>query len=144
MSAPLKNIRVLDMSRVLAGPWATQLLGDYGADVIKIERPASGDDTRHWGPPWLGEEAGESAYFLSTNRNKRSVTINIASESGQQLVRELVQKCDVLIENYRVGALLRYGLGADEMLALNPRLIYCSISAFGKAVPVQRRPVMMR
>jgi len=133
MSAPLKNIRVLDMSRVLAGPWATQLLGDYGADVIKIERPASGDDTRHWGPPWLGEEAGESAYFLSTNRNKRSVTINIASESGQQLVRELVQKCDVLIENYRVGALLRYGLGADEMLALNPRLIYCSISAFGQS-----------
>lgn len=121
------------MSRVLAGPWATQLLGDYGADVIKIERPASGDDTRHWGPPWLGEEAGESAYFLSTNRNKRSVTINIASESGQQLVRELVQKCDVLIENYRVGALLRYGLGADEMLALNPRLIYCSISAFGQS-----------
>jgi formyl-CoA transferase len=132
MSAPLKNIRVLDMSRVLAGPWATQLLGDYGADVIKIERPNSGDDTRHWGPPWLGKDAGESAYFLSANRNKRSVTVNIASENGQELLRELVQKCDVLIENYKVGTLQRYGLGADEMLALNPRLIYCSISAFGQ------------
>lgn len=120
------------MSRVLAGPWATQLLGDYGADVIKIERPNSGDDTRHWGPPWLGKDAGESAYFLSANRNKRSVTVNIASENGQELVRELVQKCDVLIENYKVGTLQRYGLGADEMLALNPRLIYCSISAFGQ------------
>ena len=133
MSAPLKNIRILDMSRVLAGPWATQLLGDYGADVIKIERPGSGDDTRHWGPPWLKEDSAESAYFISTNRNKRSVTINIAKTSGQELVRELVRKCDVLVENYRVGTLARYGLDAKALMALNPRLIYCSVSAFGQS-----------
>lgn len=133
MPASLKNIRILDMSRVLAGPWATQLLGDYGADVIKIERPGSGDDTRHWGPPWLKESATESAYFIATNRNKRSVTINIAKKSGQELVRELVRKCDVLVENYRVGTLARYGLAAQELMAINPRLIYCSVSAFGQS-----------
>jgi len=133
MAAPLSNIRVVDMSRILAGPWAGQLLGDYGADVVKIERPHSGDDTRQWGPPWLdGEQEGESAYFLSTNRNKRSVTINIATKQGQDVIRDLVAKADVLLENYKIGTLRRYGLGPDELLAVNPRLIYCSISAFGQ------------
>ena len=135
MTAPLENIRVLDMSRVLAGPWAAQLLGDYGADVIKVERPGVGDDTRHWGPPWLGGDEGESAYFLSTNRNKRSITINIAEAAGQQLVRELALKADVLIENFKVGTLQRYGLGPAELHAANPGLIYCSISAFGQTGP---------
>jgi crotonobetainyl-CoA:carnitine CoA-transferase CaiB-like acyl-CoA transferase len=132
MSAPLENIRVLDMSRVLAGPWAGQLLGDYGADVVKIERPESGDDTRQWGPPWLDESERVSAYFLSANRNKRSVTVNIAAGEGQAIIRELAVKADVLLENYKIGTLARYGLGADELLKLNPRLIYCSISAFGQ------------
>jgi len=134
MAAPLSNIRVLDMSRILAGPWAGQLLGDYGADVVKIERPGTGDDTRHWGPPWLdGQRGGESGYFLSTNRNKRSVSINISVAEGQQLIRELVAQADVLIENFRAGTLTRYGLGPDELLAINPRMIYCSITAFGKS-----------
>ncbi len=120
------------MSRVLAGPWAGQLLGDYGADVVKIERPESGDDTRQWGPPWLDESERVSAYFLSANRNKRSVTVNIAAGEGQAIIRELAVKADVLLENYKIGTLARYGLGADELLKLNPRLIYCSISAFGQ------------
>jgi len=133
MAAPLLNLRVLDMSRVLAGPWAGQLLGDYGADIVKIERPGSGDDTRQWGPPWLaGQKDGESAYFLSTNRNKRSVSIDFALEEGQQLIRDLVAKADVLIENFKAGTLSRYGLGPDEVLAINPRIIYCSITAFGR------------
>jgi len=130
MPAPLNNIRILDMSRVLAGPWATQLLGDYGADVIKIEKPGSGDDTRQWGPPWLGTE---SAYFLSANRNKRSVSVNIAVAEGQEIIRGLVGKSDVLLENYKVGTMARFGLGPDELLGINPRLIYCSISAFGQS-----------
>ncbi|MDH4053978.1 MAG: CoA transferase [Gammaproteobacteria bacterium] len=132
MSAPLENIRVLDMSRVLAGPWAGQLLGDYGADVVKIERPECGDDTRQWGPPWLDDSESVSAYFLSANRNKRSVTVNIAAGAGQALIRELAAEADVLLENYKIGTLARYGLGPDELLKLNPRLIYCSISAFGQ------------
>ena len=132
MSAPLKKLRILDMSRVLAGPWAGQLLGDFGADVIKVERPGAGDDTRHWGPPWLEGEASESAYFLSTNRNKRSVTVNIASPAGQKIIRALVLQSDVLVENYKVGTLAGYGLGPEELLDLNPQLIYCSISAFGQ------------
>ena len=133
MAAPLLNIRVLDMSRILAGPWAGQLLGDYGADIVKIERPHVGDDTRQWGPPWLaGEPGGVSAYFLSTNRNKRSVTVNLAVAEGQQVIRDLVACADVLLENYKVGTLERYGLGPDELCAINPRLIYCSISAFGQ------------
>ncbi len=130
MPAPLESIRVLDMSRVMAGPWAGQLLGDYGADVIKIERPGSGDDTRQWGPPWL---QGESAYFLSANRNKRSVTVNLSKTAGQKIIRELVLQSDVLLENYKVGTLAGFGLGPDDLLALNPRLIYCSISAFGQS-----------
>lgn len=141
MTAPLTNIRVLDMSRVLAGPWAGQLLGDYGADVVKIERPGKGDDTRQWGPPWLdGDSEGESAYFLSANRNKRSVTVNLAAPQGQRIIRDMVTQADVLLENFKVGTLERYGLGAGEMLALNPRLIYCSISAFGQRGSRAREP----
>ena len=132
MSASLKNIRVLDMSRILAGPWAGQLLGDYGADVVKVERPGCGDDTRHWGPPWFAGSESQSAYFLAANRNKRSMTVNIATESGQELIRELAKQADVLLENYKVGSLARYGLGAEQLLGLNPGLIYCSISAFGQ------------
>ena len=130
MSGALKNIRVLDMSRVLAGPWAGQLLGDYGADVVKIERPGQGDDTRHWGPPWLGSE---SAYFLSTNRNKRSVTVDISTLRGQQVIRELAGTADVLIENFRTGTLQRYNLDPAELRSENPGLVVCSISAFGQS-----------
>jgi crotonobetainyl-CoA:carnitine CoA-transferase CaiB-like acyl-CoA transferase len=128
MSAPLEGLKVLDMSRVLAGPWAGQLLGDFGADVVKVERPGSGDDTRHWGPPWLGDEA---AYFLATNRNKRSIAVDIASDAGQSLLRRLAMSADVVIENFRVGTLARYGLDYGSLSALNPRLIFCSITAFG-------------
>ena len=129
------------MSRVLAGPWAGQLLGDYGADVVKVERPGAGDDTRQWGPPWLaGKEGGESAYFLSTNRNKRSITIDLSTEHGQALMRELVGKADVVIENFKVGTLDRYGLDAASMLAINPRLIVCSISGFGRTGPRASEP----
>jgi crotonobetainyl-CoA:carnitine CoA-transferase CaiB-like acyl-CoA transferase len=129
MSAPLDNLRILDMSRVLAGPWAAQLLGDYGADVVKIERPKAGDDTRQWGPPWLGDE---SAYYLAANRNKRSVTVDISVSQGQAIIKDLVQHVDVLLENFKVGTMARFGLGPDELLELNPKLIYCSISAFGQ------------
>jgi crotonobetainyl-CoA:carnitine CoA-transferase CaiB-like acyl-CoA transferase len=129
MASPLSDIRVLDMSRILAGPWAGQLLGDYGADVVKVERPGSGDDTRQWGPPWLGSE---SAYYLSTNRNKRSVTVDLSSPRGQQVIRDLAMQADVLLENFKVGTLQRFGLGPDEMMAANPKLVYCSISAFGQ------------
>lgn len=141
MTSPLSNIRVLDMSRILAGPWAGQLLGDYGADVVKIEMPLSGDDTRHWGPPWLdGKEGGESAYFLSANRNKRSVTVNISMAAGQQVIRDLAKQADVLLENFKVGTLARYGLGPDDLLAVNPKLIYCSISAFGQSGSRSQEP----
>ena len=134
MATPLANIRVLDLSRILAGPWAGQLLGDFGADVVKIERPGAGDDTRHWGPPWLeGEDYQEAAYFLSANRNKRSITVDLGNERGRQLVRELVVEADVLLENFRTGTMQRFGLGYDALQAINPRLVYCSISAFGQA-----------
>lgn len=134
MATPLANIRVLDLSRILAGPWAGQLLGDFGADVVKIERPGSGDDTRHWGPPWFeGEDYHEAAYFLAANRNKRSMAIDLANERGQQLLRELVAEADVLLENFRTGTMRRFGLGYDALRAINPRLIYCSVSAFGQA-----------
>ena len=129
MNSALDGIRILDLSRVLAGPWATQLLGDFGADVVKVERPGRGDDTRQWGPPWLGRE---SAYFLSTNRNKRSVTIDLTNAEGRKLVRALATKADVLVENFRVGTLRRYELDADDLMASNPGLIVCSISAFGQ------------
>ena len=133
---PLQGMRVLDLSRVLAGPWASQLLADYGATIIKIERPQAGDDTRHWGPPWLPDReqrpTGESAYFLSTNRNKQSLTVNLAHPQGQEIVRALAATCDVLLENFRVGALQRYGLDFASLHAINSRLIYCSITAYGQ------------
>jgi crotonobetainyl-CoA:carnitine CoA-transferase CaiB-like acyl-CoA transferase len=143
-TAALQGIRVLDLSRVLAGPWATQLLGDYGADIIKVERPGSGDDTRHWGPPWLhdagGRQTGESAYYLSANRNKRSITVDIAHPSGQRIVRELAAKSDVLIENFRAGSLARYGLDQSSLRQLFPTLIYCSITAYGQTGPRAAEP----
>src|SRR5207302_743250 len=133
------RIRVLDLSRVLAGPWATQVLADLGAEVIKVERPGTGDDTRGWGPPWLREESGESAYFVSTNRGKRSVTIDIARPDGQEIVRRVAAQSDVLVENYKAGTLDRYGLGHGPLAVLNPRLIYCSITGFGQTGPYRER-----
>ncbi|MDH3274157.1 MAG: CoA transferase, partial [Gammaproteobacteria bacterium] len=131
MGGPLEGIKVLDMSRILAGPWAGQLLGDYGADVVKIERPLVGDDTRHWGPPWLGEES-EAAYFLAANRNKRSVTVDIATEDGASVIRDFARDVDVVLENFRVGTLQRYGLDSESLAAVNPKLVYCSITAYGQ------------
>lgn len=128
-------MKVLDLSRILAGPWASQLLGDYGAEVIKVERPGCGDDTRRWGPPWVGDsngaEGGDAAYFHVANRNKKSITINIADESGRAIVRDLATRCDVFLENYKAGDLKRYGLDAQALHQINPRLIYCTISAYG-------------
>lgn len=129
MGAPLEGISVLDLSRILAGPWAAQLLADYGADVIKVERPGSGDDTRGWGPPWIGDDA---AYFHSANRNKRSITVDLAKPSGQEIIRKLAAASDVLIENFRAGSLARFGLDAESLARLNPRLVYCSVSAYGQ------------
>src|SRR5512134_3221706 len=127
MPGPLAGIRVLDLTRVLAGPWAAQNLADLGAEVIKIERPGTGDDSRAFGPPWLKDAAGrdtkESAYFASANRGKKSVTLNLSKPRGQEIVRELARRCDVLIENYKVGDLSRYGLGYDDLRKLNPRII---------------------
>lgn len=139
----LSHIRVLDLSRVLAGPWAGQILADLGADVIKVERPVCGDDTRSWGPPFLKDEAGqnttEAAYYLSANRNKQSVTIDFTRPEGQQLVRELVAKSDIVIENFKVGGLAAYGLDYASLKAVNPKLIYCSITGFGQTGPYARR-----
>jgi crotonobetainyl-CoA:carnitine CoA-transferase CaiB-like acyl-CoA transferase len=136
---PLNGIRVLDLSRILAGPWATQCLADFGATVWKIEKPGAGDDTRHWGPPWLkdaeGRDTGEAAYYLSSNRGKRSLAIDFTKPAGQKLIRGLAERADVLIENFKVGTLARYGLGYDDLKGLNQRLIYCSISAFGQDGP---------
>ncbi len=140
---PLAGIKVLDLSRVLAGPWCGQLLADMGAEVIKIERPGKGDDTRQWGPPWLASQEpgqrGESAYYLSTNRGKRSVTVDISRPEGQQLVRELAKKSDVVIENFKVGGLRKYGLDYARLKAVNPALIYCSITGFGQQSPYAHR-----
>lgn len=142
MSA-LSNLRVLDLSRVLAGPWAGQMLADLGADVVKVERPGAGDDTRAWGPPYLrdadGRDTSEAAYFLSANRNKRSITIDFTQPEGQQQVRELVQRADVLIENFKVGGLAAYGLDYQSLQTLNPRLIYCSVTGFGQHGPYAKR-----
>lgn len=139
MPGPLSHIRVLDMSRVLAGPWAGQLLADLGAEVIKIERPGSGDDTRQWGPPYLkdrdGNTTGEAAYFLSTNRGKRSLALDITTPEGQAIIRKLAAESDILIENFRVGALAKYGLDYPSLKAANPALIYCSITGFGQTGP---------
>ena len=139
----LDGIRVLDLSRVLAGPWCTQTLADLGADVIKIERPGSGDDTRGWGPPFLqtpsGEDTRDAAYYLGTNRNKRSVTCDIATPAGQALIRELVPHCDVFIENFKVGDMARYGLDYASLRALKPSLVYCSVTGFGQTGPYRER-----
>lgn len=141
MSPPLAGIRVLDLSRVLAGPWCTQLLADLGADVIKIERPGQGDDTRHWGPPWLGEgEDRVAAYFLAANRGKRSAAIDIASSEGAELVRRLADRSDVVVENFKVGALARFGLDAVTLRERNPQLVYASITGFGQDGPRAAQP----
>ncbi|QXH46590.1 CoA transferase [Pseudomonas xanthosomatis] len=139
----LSHLRVLDLSRVLAGPWSGQILADLGADVIKVERPGAGDDTRAWGPPFLkdafGENTSEAAYYLSANRNKRSVTIDFTQPEGQRLVRELAAKSDIVIENFKVGGLAAYGLDYESLKALNPGLIYCSITGFGQTGPYAKR-----
>jgi crotonobetainyl-CoA:carnitine CoA-transferase CaiB-like acyl-CoA transferase len=144
MAGPLQGIVVLDLSRILAGPWATQVLADFGAEVIKIEHPRGGDDTRSWGPPYLKDEAGfdttESAYYLSANRGKRSVAIDLATAEGQSLVRQIAEQADVLVENFKVGGLARYGLSYDDLASLNPRLVYLSISAFGQDGPAAAEP----
>ena len=143
-TSPLAGIRVLDLTRVLAGPWCTQNLADLGAEVIKIERPLKGDDTREWGPPFLKDKAGketrESAYFLSANRGKHSVTVDITKEAGRDLVRDLARKSDVLIENYKVGDLAAKGLGYEDIATINPRIIYCSITGFGQTGPRANEP----
>ena len=139
----LNGIRILDLSRVLAGPWCTQTLADLGADVIKIERPGTGDDTRTWGPPFLqdaqGAETQEAAYYLGTNRNKRSVTCDISQPAGQALIRELALHCDVFVENFKVGDMARYGLDYASLKAINPRLVYCSVTGFGQNGPYADR-----
>ncbi len=144
MAGPLAGIRVLDLSRVLAGPWAGQNLADLGAEVIKIERPGAGDDSRAFGPPWVkdaqGRDTKDSAYFTSANRGKKSMTVNLSQPEGQALVRELAAKSDVLLENYKYGDLQRYGLGYDDLKATNPRLIYCSVTGFGQTGPYKERP----
>lgn len=143
MDGALSHIRALDLSRVLAGPWATQILGDMGAEIVKVERPGKGDDTRGWGPPFLagpdGRPTAETAYFLSANRGKKSVCIDMAAPRGQELIRTLAAKSDVLIENFKVGGLARYGLDYDSLRALNPRLVYCSITGFGQTGPYAAR-----
>ena len=140
---PLTGVRVLDMSRVLAGPWAGQIFADLGAEVIKVERPGKGDDTRGWGPPFLkdrnGAETAESAYFMSTNRGKKSITLDIALPEGQQIARELAERSDVLLENYKVGDLRRYSLDYQSLSRVNPRLVYCSITGFGQTGPYRDR-----
>ncbi|RCV88215.1 CaiB/BaiF CoA transferase family protein [Billgrantia montanilacus] len=140
MAGPLTGLRVLDLSRVMAGPWCTQILADMGAEVIKIERPVSGDDTRHWGPPWLedrdGNKTPESAYYLSANRGKHSVTVDMGKPEDQALIRELAAESDILVENFKIGGLARKGLDYETLEAINPELIYCSITGFGQTGPM--------
>ncbi|WP_457354827.1 CaiB/BaiF CoA transferase family protein [Sphingomonas sp. UYP23] len=131
----LAGVKVLDLSRVLAGPWATQMLGDLGAEVLKIEQPGQGDDTRRWGPPALADDSGDSAYYLCANRNKRSLAIDLAQPAGADLIRRLAAQSDVLVENFRVGGLAKYGLDYASLAAINPRLVYCSITGFGQDGP---------
>lgn len=138
MSGPLAHVRVLDLSRVLAGPWAGQTLADLGAEVIKVERPGAGDDTRAWGPPYLDGTA-EAAYYLSANRGKKSVTIDMAAPEGQALIRDLAARSDVVLENFKVGGLKKYGLDHASLAAVNPRLVYCSITGFGQDGPYAHR-----
>lgn len=140
MSGPLSGIRVLDLSRVMAGPWCTQIMADLGAEVIKIERPGLGDDTRHWGPPWLkdaeGKPTSQSGYYLSANRGKHSVTVDIGKPEGQALIRELAAECDVLVENFKTGGLAKKGLDYEALSQINPGLIYCSVTGFGQTGPM--------
>ncbi|WP_245227202.1 CaiB/BaiF CoA transferase family protein [Parasedimentitalea maritima] len=142
-TGPLAGLRILDLSRILAGPYCTQLLGDMGADVIKVERPGAGDDTRSWGPPYVTDATGvassESAYYLSANRNKRSIAVDIATAEGLAIVKELLGTCDVLVENFKVGGLARYGLSYDDLQAEHPGLVYCSITGFGQTGPNAHR-----
>lgn len=142
--APLAGVRVLDLTRVLAGPWCTQNLADLGAEVIKIERPQGGDDTRGWGPPYLkdskGEDTSEAAYYAAANRNKKSVTIDMATEAGAAAIQELAKHCDIVVENFKVGGLKKYGLDYESLNAINPKLIYCSITGFGQNGPYAARP----
>ena len=144
MSGPLSHVRVLDLSRVLAAPWTGQNLADLGAEVIKVERPKKGDDSRAFGPPWLkdpsGKETTESAYFACANRGKKSITLDLSKPAGQRIVRELAARSDVLLENYKFGDLARYGLGYDDLKKVNPRLIYCSVTGFGQTGPYRERP----
>ena len=144
MAGPLSHVRVLDLSRVLAGPWAGQNMADLGAEVIKVERPRAGDDSRAFGPPWVkdahGQATRDSAYFTSANRGKKSITLNIAAPEGQAVVRELTAVSDVLIENYKFGDLARYGLAYEDLRTVNPRLIYCSVTGFGQTGPYRERP----
>lgn len=141
---PLENLRVLDISRALAGPYCTMMFGDFGADVIKIELPDQGDESRGWGPPFVGEPyksyPGESAYFMAVNRNKRSLTVNLKNSEGQEIIKRLAGVSDVLVENYRTGTLDKMGLGYEELSSLNPRLVYCSISGYGRTGPYAERP----
>ncbi len=141
---PLEGIRILDLTRALAGPYCTMMLGDLGADVIKVERPGRGDESRGWGPPFVGDPygpyPGESAYFIAANRNKRSITVNLKSPEGQEIVRRLAASSDAFVENYRTGVLDRMGLGYDDLYATNPRLVYCSISGYGRTGPYAERP----
>jgi crotonobetainyl-CoA:carnitine CoA-transferase CaiB-like acyl-CoA transferase len=141
--AALPHIKVLDLSRVLAGPWCTQMLADLGADVIKVERPGAGDDTRHWGPPFIkdahGNDTNQATYFTACNRNKRSITIDMAQPEGQALIRQMALESDVLVENFKVGGLANYGLDYASLKALNPRLIYCSVTGFGQDGPYAER-----
>ncbi len=141
--AALAGVRVIDLSRVLAGPWSTQILGDFGAEVIKVEKPGAGDDTRSWGPPFLEDAAGEqgdAAYYLAANRNKRSVTIDFAKPAGSALVKRLAPHCQVLVENFKAGGLKKYGLDYASIAALNPSIVYCSITGFGQSGPYAKRP----
>ena len=139
----LAGVRVLDLTRVLAGPWCTQVLADLGADVIKVERPGSGDDTRGWGPPFLkdgeGNETPESAYYLCANRNKRSLTVDLSTAEGQAVIRRLAMRSDVLVENFKVGDMARHGLDAATLWAAHPQLVYCSITGFGQDGPYAQR-----
>ena len=144
MQAALSHLKVLDLSRILAGPWASQTLADFGAQVIKVERPDAGDDTRTWGPPFMkddnGKDTNESAYFMAANRGKESVCIDITTKKGQQQIRQLAEQCDVVLENFKVGGAAKYGLDYESLSKINPRLIYCSITGFGQTGPYKERP----
>ena len=143
-TGPLSHVRVLDLSRILAAPWAGQILADLGAEVIKVERPGAGDDTRSWGPPFLkdasGQDTREAAYYLAVNRGKRSITVSLEKPAGQQIVRDLAMQCDIVLENYKAGTLERYGLDQKSLRALNPKLIYCSVTGFGQTGPRRDQP----